>query len=57
MHPRTNEPRPNLDWMFFSLKEKMRAVPLNYEQLFLEEVLGYTSGIKKTIPKSNGKNK
>jgi hypothetical protein len=45
--PRTNEPRPNLDWMFFSLKEKMRAVALNYEQLFLEEVSGYTSGIKK----------
>ncbi|HEU5120466.1 MAG TPA: hypothetical protein VFT71_05725 [Candidatus Nitrosocosmicus sp.] len=36
----------NFDWMFNSLKEKIRIDPLNYEQLFLIDVTRYKEGIK-----------
>jgi hypothetical protein len=42
-----SRPRPNLDWMFVLLKDKIRADPLNYEQLFLIELSRYENGIKK----------
>ena len=36
----------NFDWMFYSLKEKIRTDPLNYEQLFLVDIKRYEEGVR-----------
>lgn len=46
-NPVTNRPTPNLDWMFLLLRNKIKADPINYEQLFLIEVSRYENGIKR----------
>ena len=38
-------PMFNLDWMFFVLKDRMQADPLNYEQSLTTEMLTYKNGI------------
>ena len=39
------QPIPNLDWMFFLLRERMHADPLNYEKSFTTDMLPYKNGI------------
>jgi hypothetical protein len=39
------QPIPNLDWMFFSLRDRMRTDPLNYEKSFTADMLPYKKGI------------
>ena len=45
-NPTTNTISFNLDWMFFSLKDKMIIDPINYEQLFVLDLSGYEKGIR-----------
>ena len=47
LNPATGGLGFNLDWMFFLLKNRMRADPLNYEQSFSIEVSPYKDGIVK----------
>ena len=58
INPLNQRPSPNLDWMFFSLRHKLRTNPQNYGELFLEEISSFREGIKKRsqeqISKING---
>ena len=45
-NPTTNTISFNLDWMFFSLKDKMRIESINYEQLFVLDLSGYEKEIR-----------
>ncbi len=44
-NPVRNSIKYNFDWIFFRLQDKIRIDPINYEDLFLKEIITYKAGI------------